>query len=113
MLADANNMDVRRRYISATFNLDRTAEVIAGVCAERDMALKGLGVALAALQHIQGMEPVTHEITLATVMAQHAVDALKEIEALGATSCPNPCDECRGVVQESRCVSCGWEVERT
>lgn len=72
---------------------------------------RALGIALAALQHIQGMEPITHEITLATVMANHAVDALKEIEELGATSCPNPCGECRGVVVAGKCDTCGWEVE--
>lgn len=76
---------------------------------EHDVAYKALGIALAALQHIQGMEPITQEITLPTVMAQHAVDALKEIEALGATSCPNPCGECRGVVRAGKCGVCGWE----
>lgn len=77
---------------------------------EHDAAYKALGIALAALQHIQGMEPITQEITLPTVMAQHAVDALKEIEALGATSCPNPCGECRGVVRAGKCGVCGWET---
>lgn len=76
---------------------------------EHGVAYKALGIALAALQHIQGMEPITQEITLPTVMAQHAVDALKEIEALGATSCPNPCGECRGVVRAGKCGVCGWE----
>lgn len=42
---------------------------------------KALGLAVAALQTIQGMEPITHEITLPTVMAQHAVDALNEIRS--------------------------------
>jgi hypothetical protein len=84
-------------------------EGLVAASSERDVAYTALGIALAALQHIQGMEPITQEITLPTVMAQHAVDALNEIKELGATSCPNPCGECRGVVVAGKC---GWEVMR-
>jgi hypothetical protein len=87
-------------------------EGLVAASSERDVAYTALGIALAALQHIQGMEPITQEITLPTVMAQHAVDALNEIKELGATSCPNPCGECRGVVVAGKCGSCGWEVMR-
>jgi Lar family restriction alleviation protein len=54
----------------------------------RDRLVQALGIAMGALQTIQGMEPVTHEITLAVVMANHATDALNDIKALAALAQP-------------------------
>lgn len=50
---------------------------------------RAIGIASTALETIQGMEPITHEITLATVMAQHAVDALSDIAALSSRESDN------------------------
>jgi hypothetical protein len=54
----------------------------------RDRLVQALGIAMGALQTIQGMEPVTHEITLPVVMANHATDALNDIKALAALAQP-------------------------
>lgn len=62
----------------------QNAELLMALRAERARCAQALSIALGALQSIQGMEPVTHEITLASVMAQHATDALDDIKALAA-----------------------------
>lgn len=60
----------------------RDAALIRTHRSERDKAREALDIALSALNTIQGMEPVTHEITLPVVMANHATDALNDIKAL-------------------------------
>lgn len=81
------------QHLESAVRLDELDLYCVNLMREAAEAINGyaraIGIASTALETIQGMEPITHEITLATVMAQHAVDALSDIAALSAQESDN------------------------
>src|SRR5690606_6442133 len=72
---DEQDPAIQQHYIDFALEVALSLQAPAGV-------VEALRIAMGALRTIQGMEPVTHEITLPVVMANHATDALNDIKAL-------------------------------